>query len=65
MNVLAVPGKLLGNVNELDNMLQVMWDNYRCGPTVILANSQEVKNITNKVLSNASGPLPEDIALTL
>jgi hypothetical protein len=46
-----------GNVSELDDLLQSMWDNYRCGPTVILANSQEVKNITNKVLSNASGPL--------
>ena len=46
-----------GNVNELDLMFQYMWDNFRCGPTVILANSQEVKNITNKVLSSASGPL--------
>ena len=46
-----------GNVTELDDMLQSMWDNYKCGPTVILANSQEVKNITSKVLSNASGPL--------
>ena len=46
-----------GNVTELDDMLQSMWDNFKCGPTVILANSQEVKNITSKVLSNASGPL--------
>ena len=46
-----------GNVNEIDAMFQSMWDNFRCGPTVILANSQEVKNITNKVLSSASGPL--------
>ncbi len=46
-----------GSVNEIDTMLQNMWDNYQISPTVLLVNSQELKNITNKVLSNASGPL--------
>ena len=46
-----------GNINEIDAMLQSMWDNYRCGPTAIYVNSQELKNGTNKVLSNATGPL--------
>jgi len=46
-----------GSIVEIDTMLQNMWNNYRLGPTVIYVSSQEQKNITNKVLSNASGPL--------
>ncbi|HEY5046938.1 MAG TPA: hypothetical protein VII49_02830 [Rhizomicrobium sp.] len=46
-----------GSIVEIDTMLQSMWDNYRLGPTVIFVSSQEQKNITNKVLSNASGLL--------
>jgi hypothetical protein len=46
-----------GSVNEIDSILQSLWDNYRVGVDVIWVNSQELKNITNKVLSNASGPL--------
>jgi hypothetical protein len=46
-----------GSVAEIDNMLQSMWDNYRISPSVIYVNSQEQKNITSKILSNASGPL--------
>lgn len=46
-----------GSIVEIDTLLQNMWDNYRLGPTVIFVSSQEQKNITNKVLSNASGPL--------
>ncbi len=46
-----------GSVNEIDNALQLMWNKYLLGPDVILVNSQEQKNITNKSLSNSSGPL--------
>lgn len=46
-----------GTVVEVDNMLQSMWDNYRVSPNVLYVNSQELKNITNKCLSNSSGPL--------
>jgi hypothetical protein len=53
--VLTASGR--GSVNEIDVMLQSMWDNFRLSPTVLYVNSQELKNITNKVLSNASGPL--------
>ncbi len=53
--VLTASGR--GSVNEIDAMLQSMWDNFSLSPTVIYVNSQELKNITNKVLSNASGPL--------
>ncbi len=46
-----------GSVLEIDNMLVAMWNNYRLSPTVLYVNAQEQKNITNKCLTNASGPL--------
>ncbi len=46
-----------GSVNEIDNMLVNMWQNYQVSPTVLYCNAQEIRNITNKVLSNSSGPL--------
>lgn len=46
-----------GGIVEIDNMLQQMWELYRISPTVIYVNSQELRNITAKVLSNGSAPL--------
>jgi hypothetical protein len=46
-----------GSVNEIDQMLVTMWNTYRLSPTVLYVNAQEQKNITNKCLTNASGPL--------
>ena len=46
-----------GSILEIDNMLMQMWNSYRLSPTVIYVNAQEQKNITNKCLTNASGPL--------
>jgi hypothetical protein len=46
-----------GSVNEIDNMFQAMWDNFELSPTVLYVNSQELKNITSKVLSTSSAPL--------
>ncbi len=46
-----------GSVIEIDTMFQQMWDLYQVSPTVLYVNVQELKNITSKVLSNASGPL--------
>jgi hypothetical protein len=46
-----------GSVVEIDTMFQTMWSNFELSPTVLYVNAQELKNITNKVLSNASGPL--------
>ncbi|MBV9858749.1 MAG: hypothetical protein JO038_01385 [Alphaproteobacteria bacterium] len=46
-----------GSVLEIDAMFERMWDLYELSPTVLYVNSQELKNITNKVLSSASGPL--------
>jgi hypothetical protein len=46
-----------GSVVEIDTMFQKMWDNFQVSPTVLYVHSQELKNITTKVLSTASGPL--------
>jgi hypothetical protein len=46
-----------GSVNEIDQMFQTMWDRFQVSPTVMWVNSQELKNITKKVLSSASSPL--------
>jgi hypothetical protein len=46
-----------GSVVEIDTMFQTMWNLYQLSPTVLYVNVQELKNITDKVLSNASGPL--------
>lgn len=47
--VLTASGR--GTINEIDVMLQSMWDNYQVSPTVLYMNSQEIKNVTNKALS--------------
>jgi hypothetical protein len=46
-----------GSVIEIDNMFLQMWNNSRLSPSVLYVHGQEMKNITSKVLSNASGPL--------
>jgi hypothetical protein len=46
-----------GSVVEIDTMFQTMWNNFQLSPTVLYVNVQELKNITAKVLSNASAPL--------
>jgi hypothetical protein len=43
-----------GSVVEIDALLQSMWDSYQLGATVIYCNSQEIKNITTKIMA-ASG----------
>jgi hypothetical protein len=46
-----------GSVVEIDDMLQSMWDAYQVSPTVLFVNSQQLRNITDKILSSGSGPL--------
>jgi hypothetical protein len=46
-----------GSVMEIDAMLQAMWDSYRISPTVLYVNSQELRNITNKILSGGTSSL--------
>jgi hypothetical protein len=53
--VLTASGK--GSVNEIDDMMQTMWDNYQCSISVLYVNSQELRNITTKVMQSGSQPL--------
>lgn len=46
-----------GSVNEIDTMLQSLWDTYQVSPTVLWVNSQQLKDIAAKVLSSGSAPL--------
>lgn len=46
-----------GSCIEVDDMLQSMWDNWQVSPNVLYVNSQELRNMTTKCLSAASGPL--------
>lgn len=45
------------NITEIDVMLKSMWDNYRLGPSVLYVNSQELQNITNKVMNSSASPI--------
>ena len=42
---------------ELNKMFQSMWDNYRISPDTIWVNSQELSNISAKVIANNGAPL--------
>ena len=46
-----------GSVNEIDAMLQSLWDSYQVSPTVLWVNSQQLKDIAAKVLSSGTAPL--------
>ena len=42
------------NIVEIDVALKSMWDAHRLSPTVILVNSQELQNMTAKVMNTSS-----------
>jgi hypothetical protein len=47
-----------GSVVEVDDMMQSMWDTYQVSLTVLYVNSEQLRNITDKVLSGpSSAPL--------
>jgi hypothetical protein len=46
-----------GSINEVDQMLLTMWNNFQVTPSVLWVNAQELRNITTKVLSAGAGPL--------
>lgn len=46
-----------GSINEIDDMLLNMWTNFQVTPSVLWCNAQELRNITNKVLSSGSSNL--------
>ena len=48
-----------GSVYEIDMMFKAMWDLYQISPTVLYVSSQEIQNISNKILLSGSAPLLE------
>lgn len=46
-----------GSISEIDTMLKSFWDNYRLSPEEIYVHSQELNNITSKVLTGSGSPL--------
>lgn len=43
-----------GGIVEIDAALKAFWDDYRLSPTRIWVNSQELQNITRKILSSGA-----------
>ncbi len=52
---LTASGK--GTVNEIDDMLISMWNNYQVSPTVLWMNAQQIQDVTALCLSTSSAPL--------
>jgi hypothetical protein len=46
-----------GGVTEIDTALKAFWDNYRLSPDIMFVNSQELQNITVRVISAGAGSL--------
>jgi hypothetical protein len=44
-----------GGIVEFDAVLRALWDKSRIGPSLIIMNSQEAKNVTAKIAGNATG----------
>jgi hypothetical protein len=43
-----------GGIVEIDNVLKLMWDNFRLSPDTIWVNSQEALNISKKIVAGSS-----------
>ena len=52
---LTASGK--GTVNEIDQMLESMWDTYQVSCDMLLVNSRQLRDLSTKALSNGSAPL--------
>lgn len=46
-----------GGLVEIDAAFQSFWDNFRLSPTMMLMNSQEIRNVTKKVIAAGGGSL--------
>ena len=53
----TLTGSGQGSVVEIDDMLQAMWESAQVSPTVLYVNSRQLRDISAKCLSSASGPL--------
>lgn len=46
-----------GGIVEIDTALKFFWDTYRISPTAIIVGSQQIKDITKKILSGTTNPV--------
>jgi hypothetical protein len=46
-----------GSVEQIDEMLIQMWNLNQLSPTVLYCNAQEIRNISNKVLTSGTAPM--------
>lgn len=46
-----------GGIVEIDTIFRSMWENYRLSPDIMYVNSQELFNITKKVIAGGAAPL--------
>jgi hypothetical protein len=46
-----------GTIDEIDEMLEAFWDNYRISPEEIYVSGQEMRNIITKTFTDGSNPL--------
>ena len=53
----TLTGSGQGSVTQIDDMLQAMWDQAQVSPTVLYVNSRQLRDISAKCLSSASGPV--------
>ena len=53
----TLTGSGQGSIVEIDDMLQGMWDSAQVSPTVLYVNSRQLRDLSAKCLSTASGPL--------
>ncbi len=53
----ALTASSRGTVNQIDAMLEYMWNNFRLSPTIIYVNAQEQLSITNAALNQTAGNL--------
>lgn len=44
-------------ITEFDDMLKAMWDNFRLGPTCILVNAAQARDITRKIIGGSGTPV--------
>lgn len=53
----ALTSNNAAGIVEIDAFMKQMWDQQRVSPTMLIANSQEIKNINAKVIAGGAAPL--------
>ncbi len=54
MDNVVLTSDTAGGITEFDDIMKAMWDNYRLGPSEILVNSAQARDITKKIGSSSN-----------